>query len=135
MSVNKKVLIVDDDKNILISLQLVLENEGYQVLTSDSATNALNIIQEQNPKVMFFDLHMPEMDGVELCRKVRKNHHMELIYAMTGYSSLYNLATCREAGFDDMFLKPFSIVKFREVVSQSFEKINRWVKEKDDSKD
>jgi len=127
MAVSKKILIVDDDKNILISLRLVLEKEGYDVLVANSAEEALEVLDNHHPKVMFFDLHMPGMDGIELCKAVRKDHHMELIYAMTGYSSIYNLATCREAGFDDMFLKPFSISRFREVVADSFSKIGRWL--------
>ena len=129
MPVKKKILLVDDDKNILLSLQLVLENEGYEVITANSAIDALELLESNNPKIMFFDLHMPEIDGIELCKRVRKNHHLELIYAMTGYTSIYNTASCREAGFDDMFTKPFSIATLREVVSDSFDKIDRWFKD------
>ncbi|MCK5520758.1 MAG: response regulator [Candidatus Marinimicrobia bacterium] len=127
MAVNRKVLIVDDDKNILMSLQMVLEDEGYEVLVASSAKEALEILKTgDNPKVMYFDLHMPEMDGVELCEIVRKTHQLALIYAMTGYTSIYNTASCRQAGFDDMFIKPFSIAQFREVTRDSFKKIDRW---------
>jgi len=77
---------------------------------------------------MFFDLKMPEINGIDLCRKVREKNRIALIYAVTGYTSLFQLSECREAGFDDYFTKPFEMELLTSVLKQSFEKMQRWSK-------
>ena len=100
------LLIVDDEPGILKLLEKAFSKEGYRVFCTEDGSDAVKIQKRENIQVMFFDLHMPEMNGLELCRLVRENNPMALIYAMTGYSSLFELSDCREAGFDDYFNKP-----------------------------
>jgi len=85
-------------------------------------------LSKEKLQVMFLDLNMPGMNGVELCRKIRHDFPMAIIHAMTGYSSLFELANCREAGFDDYFTKPVQLEQLIEAAEHAFRKLERWKK-------
>lgn len=122
----KKILIVDDETAILNLLSQVFTKNGYKAFTSESGRKALQIIEDENIQVMFFDLQMPDMNGIELCRAVKKKKPMTIIYAITGYASLFELSECLEAGFEDYFKKPVPVKKLIETARLSFEKTERW---------
>lgn len=121
-----KILVVDDEQMILGLMKNAFGKEGYEVYTAESAEKALEILQEENIQVMFLDLKMPGMDGVELCREIRKDRPMAIIYALTGYTSLFELSDCREAGFDDYFTKPANLEILFKTTQDAFEKLERW---------
>ncbi len=123
---DKKILVVDDEKAILNLLQQAFSRAGYEVRCAESGEKALDILEDDNIHVMFFDLNLPQMNGVELCRAVKKNRPMSVIYAITGYASLFELADCREAGFEDYFKKPVNISTLIGKAASAFEKIDRW---------
>lgn len=77
---------------------------------------------------MFLDLNMPGMNGIELCKKIKTNMPMSIIFAITGYASIFELAECREAGFDDYFKKPVNIKILTKIADDAFHKIERWKK-------
>ncbi len=120
------ILVVDDEVSILTLMKQAFSRAGYEVRTADSAKAALEILEDEKIHVMFLDLNMPEMNGLELCRRIRKDMPMAIIIAMTGHASLFELADCREAGFDDYFIKPVSISTLVETAEKSFKKIERW---------
>lgn len=122
----KKILIVDDEVDILNVFAKAFRGAGYTVSTAIGGREALDILQDEKIQVMFFDLNMPEMDGLELCRLVRKDFPMAMIHAVTGYASLFQLADCREAGFDDYYTKPIELAVLMEAASAAFEKLDRW---------
>ncbi len=122
----KKILIVDDEEAITNLMTLVFSREGYEVKTAENGEQALKIIQKENIHVIITDLNMPEMNGIKLCRAIRKTVPMAMIFAMTGYASLFELAECREAGFDDYFVKPVNIKTLVKTAEDAFEKLNRW---------
>lgn len=124
----KKILVVDDEKAIINLLIQTFYRAGYTVRSAENAETALKLLETEEIKVMFFDLNMPEMDGVELCKKVKQNMPMSLVYAITGYASLFELAACREAGFEDYFKKPVNIKTLTKTAADSFEKLERWKK-------
>ncbi|MDM8535294.1 response regulator [Desulfobacterales bacterium HSG17] len=124
----KKLLCVDDEETIRMLFKRVFEKEGFNVLMADSANTAVGILEKDNVQIIFTDLNMPGTNGLELGRKIRADRPMALIYAMTGYSSLFQLADCREAGFDDYFIKPISLELLRRTVHDSFTKLERWKK-------
>ena len=122
----KKILIVDDAAPVRKLLASALSKRGYSVTTAESAQVALEKLQEDYFQVMFIDLHMPDMSGVELCEKIRRNYPLSFMYAMTAYVSIFALTECREAGFDDYFVKPVNIELFDSAAKEAFEKIQRW---------
>lgn len=122
----KTILIVDDAAPVRELLASALTKRGYSVTTAESAQVALAKLQENYFHVMFVDLHMPDMSGVELCEKIRRNYPLSFMYAMTAYVSIFALTECREAGFDDYFVKPVNIELFDQAAREAFEKIQRW---------
>lgn len=125
---NPKILVVDDEESILNLFVKAFTQYGYDVRTATSGEKALEMIETQDLLVMFLDLNMPEMDGLDLCRQIKKKLPMAVIYAMTGYASLFDLAACRDAGFDDYFKKPVNLTVLKEAAQQAFDRINRWKK-------
>jgi len=126
----KKVIVVDDEPDIREMLEALFQTEGYQVHVFEDGETALPQIQMAGPCVLFFDLKLPSMSGLDLCREVRTFNSIAIIYAMTGYTSLFELSDCREAGFDDFFVKPISSSLFLRATKQAFEKLDRWSKKK-----
>jgi len=123
-----KILVVDDEPGIRAMLQDAFDRVGYEVIPAESAENALDILQTENVQVMFVDLKLPGMNGLELCRRIRKQHPITYIYAITGYTSLFELADCREAGFDDYFTKPVDLKLFFQAAQEGFDKLSRQLK-------
>jgi CheY-like chemotaxis protein len=121
----KKVLIVDDEVEIRTLLETVFTKEGYEVHTADSAESAIELLENVKIYVMFLDLNLPGMNGIDLCAKIRKDIPMAIIYAITGYASLFDIANCRDAGFDDYFTKPVSLNNLKQVTDNAFQKLDR----------
>jgi CheY-like chemotaxis protein len=121
-----KILIVDDEKAIITLMEQIFSRAGYKVKSAQSGEEALKLLEEDKIQVMFLDLNMPKMNGLELCQTIRKDNPMAMIFAVTGYASLFELSDCRDAGFDDYFKKPVKIKTLLAIAENAFEKINRW---------
>jgi len=107
---------------------LVFSSAGYLVATAESAEEAVKILENERYWVMFLDLNLPEMNGVDLCRQIRGDYPMAICYAVTGYASLFESNDCREAGFEDYFTKPASLSDLLDAAARAFTKIERWKK-------
>jgi len=116
----KKIFIVDDEVPILKLLKKSFEIEGYAVDTAETAEAALEILKTEKFKVMFLDLLLPGMDGLDLCREIRKDDPKALIFAITGHASKFELNGCLDAGFDGYFLKPLNLKLLSEIVEEAF---------------
>lgn len=122
------ILLVDDDQELLSYLKETFEVAGFAVEAAESSEAAMEIIKQTNIKIMFLDLHLPGISGVELCKLIRKDYPLTSIFAVTGYHSFFELAACREAGFDDYFFKPVSDDLLIQAAQQATERLNRWKK-------
>jgi len=122
----KKILVVDDEKAILNLLKQAFLRAGFVVVPAESAEEALTVLEQEELYVMFLDLNLPGMNGIELCRRIKKDKPMAIVFAVTGYASLFELVDCREAGFEDYFKKPADIKTLVKVANDAFEKIERW---------
>jgi len=125
---DRYILVVDDELAILTALEKVFSRAGYRAYLAETAEEALGILEKENINVMFLDLNLPGMNGVELCRKIRKDRPIAVIHAITGYASLFELTDCREAGFDDYFTKPADMEMLLTAAQNAFEKVDRWKK-------
>jgi DNA-binding response OmpR family regulator len=126
---DKKILVVDDEPRIQQLLKEFFTNAGYAIFTAENAEQALEILQEHSILVMFLDLKLPGMSGLDLCRNIRKNDQISIIYALTGYSNFFGLLECRSAGFDDFFVKPADMNMLLKAAQDAFEKLERWKRE------
>ncbi len=122
----KKILFVDDEEGILDMLEKLFSRANYTVRCAESAEKALDILRQESIMVMVLDLKLPGMNGVELCKHIRKQNPVCIIYALTGYANLFNLLECRGAGFDDFFVKPVNPEVLLKAFQEAFEKIERW---------
>ncbi|HEU19191.1 MAG TPA: response regulator [Deltaproteobacteria bacterium] len=122
----KKMLVVDDETFLLDMLEELFTDAGYCVFTAQNAEDALTILKKDSIMVMFLDLKLPGMSGIELCRQIRKENQIGIIHALTGYANFYGLLECRAAGFDDFFLKPVDVSVLLKAAHESFERLLRW---------
>ncbi len=122
----RKILFVDDEEGILDLYNQLLDDTEYEVFTAKDGYEALEIIEKNVIPVMFLDLKMPKMSGIELCERIRESNSISIVNAITGYSSLFELVEIRNAGFDDYFKKPIELDDLLAVIKHCFEKIDRW---------
>ncbi len=109
MSALRKVLVVDDDAIVGKSFNRVLsEKKGYVVTTVENAHEALKQIREQSFDVVFTDIKMPGMDGVELAERVKATHPWTPVVIITGYGTTENEARAKAAGVSEFVRKPLS---------------------------
>ncbi|OAS83120.1 MULTISPECIES: response regulator YycF [Metabacillus] len=103
----KKILVVDDEKPIADILQFNLKKEGYTVYCAYDGNQALEMVEEINPDLLLLDIMLPNRDGMEVCREVRKKHDMPIIM-LTAKDSEIDKVLGLELGADDYVTKPFS---------------------------
>ncbi|MGB0505394.1 MAG: response regulator transcription factor [Pikeienuella sp.] len=101
------IALVDDDRNILTSVQMALENEGYDVRTYTDGVSALNGLSQTPPDLAVLDIKMPRMDGMELLRRLRQKTDMPVIFLTSKDDEIDEVLGLR-MGADDYMRKPFS---------------------------
>jgi CheY-like chemotaxis protein len=109
MSALHKILVVDDDPVVGMSFNRVLSSDkGYVVITAKNAAEALERLREQEYDVVFTDIRMPGMDGVELAERVRAKQPWTPVVIVTGYGTTANEQRAKAAGVSDFLSKPLS---------------------------
>lgn len=106
---NKKVLVVEDDKRIL---KLIVENlidEGYEAITANDGEAALNLAIHSNPDIIVLDLNIPKLNGSEVCAQVRKRKLIVPIIMLTARKSSSDKISGLKLGADDYLTKPFNM--------------------------
>ena len=101
------IALVDDDRNILASVSIALENEGYRVETYTDGASALEGLQSRPPNLAIFDIKMPRMDGMELLRRLRQKSDLPVIFLTSKDEEIDELFGLK-MGADDYIRKPFS---------------------------
>lgn len=104
---NKRVLVVDDDVKTVDLVKLYLNRDGYRVLTAYDGLEALRLAQEARPDLIVLDLMLPGMDGLEVCRNIRKESDVPIIM-LTARTTDEDKLTGLGLGADDYVTKPFS---------------------------
>jgi DNA-binding response OmpR family regulator len=110
----RKVLIVEDDSKVADLLRVYLEKDGYQVMVASDGINALKLAEEKRPDIILLDLNLPRLDGLEVCRNVRRKSEVPIIM-VTARDEDTDKIVGLELGADDYITKPFSP---REVVAR-----------------
>jgi two-component system alkaline phosphatase synthesis response regulator PhoP len=112
-----KILLVDDEPDILEFLSFNLKKEGFQIFTCTNGREAVKIATEKKPHLIILDVMMPDMDGIETCREIRNNEGLKnvLITFLTARGEDYSQIAGFEAGADDYITKP---IKPRVLVSR-----------------
>jgi two-component system alkaline phosphatase synthesis response regulator PhoP len=126
---NFKVLIVDDEQDVLEFLSYNLSKEGFEVFKADNGKTGVEIAKKENPDIILLDVMMPEMDGIETCRTLRELPQFEntIIAFLTARTEDYSQIAGFETGADDYISKP---IKPRVLISRLRALLRRY-----DSKD
>ncbi|MBU2552347.1 MAG: response regulator [Proteobacteria bacterium] len=122
-----RLLIVDDEEEILHMLRRNFEMEGYEVTTTPSPREALELTREVLFNLVLTDIKMPGMSGVDLLVEIKRINPLANVIIMTGYSSMTHVVDCLGQGAIDYFVKPFNDLDLIiRAVDQARERIQRW---------
>ena len=114
----KRILVVDDTKNIRMLLTTCLEIEGFEVVTSSDAFDALEKLKDTNFDLAFIDIKMPEMSGTELLKQIRDLNLTIPVVIMTAFATVKNAVDCTKLGAIAYLQKPFTANKVRSLLDE-----------------
>lgn len=119
MEANKqRILVVDDEKNIRLTLMHTLEMAGYQVKTAANGEDALQQLQNEAFDLMLLDLSMAGMDGDEVLAQVNQRHPQVKVIMVTAHGTVDNAVEAMKSGAMDFIQKPFAPQEIRELVAK-----------------
>jgi len=106
MAEKTRILVVDDDKNILQLIKLYLEKEGFEVVEAMRGDDGLKLFDSQPPNLVMLDIMLPGMDGWQVCREIRKTSNIPILM-ITAKDETFDKVLGLELGADDYITKPF----------------------------
>src|SRR5688572_3948346 len=112
----RRILVVDDHRDTLRSMQLLLTRLGYQVLAAENMTEALRIADEKEFDILLSDIGLPDGSGLELIRHIRKTRNVPAL-ALSGFGMDEDLQRSRDAGFSDHLIKPVSMDRLQSAIA------------------
>jgi DNA-binding response OmpR family regulator len=106
----KRILVVDDEPNLIRSLSFILTKHGYEVTSANNGEEALQRIRESWPDLIFLDIMMPRKNGFEVCEEIRKMQGSESIHIvmLSAKGASFNQETAMSSGAVEYISKPFS---------------------------
>ena len=123
-----KILVVDDDINIVKLIKLYLEKEDYTVCTASDGTEALDVWKRENPALVVLEIMMPRLDGNGVCREIRKTSDVPIIM-LTAKGETFDKVLSLELGADDYLVKPFEpkelVARIKAILRRSESKSDR----------
>lgn len=115
-----KILVVDDEQIVLDSIKRILKKEeNYEIETALSSEEALKLIPNFNPNIILTDLMMPEIDGLELLKKVKEINEKIFVIMITGYATINTALQALQFGAFDYIAKPFTREELRKVIERA----------------
>jgi UDP-3-O-[3-hydroxymyristoyl] N-acetylglucosamine deacetylase len=106
--VNATVLVVDDEERIRSSLRGILADEGFRVIDTGNAPDVIDLIARENPSIVLLDVWMPEIDGIELLRRIKSERPQTPVVMISGHANIQNAVAATRLGAEDFIEKPFS---------------------------
>ncbi len=117
-----KILIVDDEQNILLYLSEALEDEGYFITTKASGREAVKAVENEEYDLMLVDLKLRDIDGIEVMREAKKHSPDTVVIMLTGHGSLETAMEAIKSGAFDYLLKPSSVQDLKDSIRRGLEK-------------
>lgn len=111
-----RILLVDDDSTITTSFQMVLQNEGYEVDTASDGRQALERFRQDNYQLIILDIKLPDINGIEVARRIRKHNNEVRLVIVTGYPELEDSIETIELGIEEILLKPVNVEELIHVI-------------------
>lgn len=113
------ILIVDDEKNYLVVLSAFLSEEGYETLTADSGSRALEIVETTDLDLVVTDMKMPTMDGIELLKRIKEKVPDLPVVMMTAYGTVEKAVEAMQLGAFNFILKPFQNETLKQIIHKA----------------
>ena len=120
----KLILIVDDEKAARFGMRMALEKDGYSVLEANDSTVVLDIIRAKNPALVFLDINMPQVNGIQVLEKINRLENPPMVVIVTAYGSERTAVNAMKKGAYDYIAKPFEIDELRLIAKNTFEKLS-----------
>ncbi|MEE9605402.1 MAG: sigma-54 dependent transcriptional regulator [Candidatus Scalindua sp.] len=120
----KLILIVDDEKAARFGMRMALEKDGYSVLEANDSTSAFDIIRTKNPALIFLDINMPQVNGIQVLEKINCLENPPMVVIVTAYGSERTAVNAMKKGAYDYIAKPFEIDELRLIAKNTFEKLS-----------
>ncbi|KXG77196.1 sigma-54-dependent transcriptional regulator [Thermotalea metallivorans] len=118
-----KLLIIDDEKSIRLSLQVGLNKTGVKIFTAASGEEGLSIFHEIKPDIAIIDIKLPGIDGIEVLRRIRKENQNCIIIMITYISEVRLAVEAMKLGANDYFTKPFNIEEIKDTIENNLKYI------------
>jgi len=116
-----KILVADDDESLRKVIEYNLEQEGYEVVTAADGKQALKLYREHDPDLVITDIKMPEMDGIELLKEIRRGDIERLVIVLTAFGTIDTAIEAMKLGAYDYITKPFNRDELKLVVRKALE--------------
>jgi len=116
----KKILIIDDDPNVLYAVRMIFEKEGYIVIQADRGQSGIEMFRQNHPDVVFLDVTMPDISGLEVLKKVREDSDVPII-VITGYGTMETAIKAVQLGAYEYVTKPLDADKIRLLARRALE--------------
>ena len=110
MTSQAKILLIEDEEDVIVLLRFRLEQEGYEVLSAENGVDGLRILQQEHPDLVLLDVMMPRMNGWETCKRIRQYSDVPIIM-LTALGQETDKVRGLEMGADDYVTKPFSLAE------------------------
>ena len=124
-TLSKKILVVDDEESLKEIMTIMLDKIGYDHEFADSGEEALEILNREEFPIVLTDLKMPDIDGVELCMRIKQRNPETIIYAFSGGITELDYEELEEMGFDGLLCKPVTSKVLERAIKGAFVKINK----------
>jgi UDP-3-O-[3-hydroxymyristoyl] N-acetylglucosamine deacetylase len=119
--VSETVLVVDDEERIRSSLKGILSDEGFRVIDTGDAPSALDLIARESPAVVLLDVWMPEIDGIELLRRIKAEQPQVPVIMISGHANIQSAVAATKLGAADFIQKPFSVSGLLASIARALE--------------
>lgn len=119
---NRRILVIDDTKNIRLMLSKCLSGVGYIVDTADSGEEGIEYFKKNRYDIVLLDIRMPKMSGTEVLKKIREINDDTLVIIITAFPTVKNAVDCIKLGAVDYIRKPFTPDKIRNMVKELLER-------------
>lgn len=120
-----KLLLVDDEKGITDSLKNFFDTRGFKVYTANTGEEALEIVKEDKPDIVFLDIRMKGMDGLDILERIKKIDNKLKVIMLTIHGEQEMMDKAKELGADEYITKPFRVDYLEEVVIKKIQELTK----------
>ncbi|MGZ5005205.1 MAG: sigma-54-dependent transcriptional regulator, partial [Chthoniobacterales bacterium] len=118
----RRILIIDDERPILLTLEALLTRHGYQVEAAGTATQGLKLMKNQSPAVLLLDLQLPDAEGLEMLEQIKRDHPGTQVIILTAHDSLNNAIESIKRGAYHFISKPYAPEELLSLIEKAIEK-------------